>query len=460
MPKPPPKPGVYAVAPKPGTAAFAAAEAAKKPRGPATPQPPRGMKDILPVEEKYWAFVRGKADAIARAYGYEWIETPVLEDTALFVRAVGKQTDIVEKEMFSFEDQGGEHLTLRPEATAAIARAYVNHGMLNLPQPVKFFYQGPMFRRERPQSGRYRQFHQFGCEILGDQKPVIDAELIILGMRYLDDLGVPAQVEINSIGDLADRAKYKEKLILYYRGHRSQLCENCKVRLTRNPMRLLDCKEEGCRKVREGAPQMVDHLSEDNKNHFMKVLEFLDEADIAYTMNPYLVRGLDYYTKTVFEFTAKDETDGRQNALGGGGRYDGLVELLGGRPTPAAGFAIGLERVILQLKEKNLPVPEPSRPTVYMAQLGEPAKRKAFGIFEALRRAGIPAAATFTKDALKAQMEIANRLGVKYTILLGQKEVLDGTIIIRDMDAGIQEIVDAKKIVLEIKKKLGMEHGE
>jgi histidyl-tRNA synthetase len=433
------------------------AVAVKKTHGPATPQPPRGMKDILPTEEKFWSFVRSRADALARAYGYEYIETPVVEETSLFVRAVGKQTDIVEKEMFSFDDQGGDHLSLRPEGTAPVARAYINHGMLNLPQPVKFFYIASMFRHERPQSGRYRQHQQFGCEIFGDGKPVIDAELIILGIRFFSELGLTVDVEINSIGDVADRTRYKEKLVAHYRSHRSALCEDCKVRLTKNPMRVLDCKEDGCQKVRESAPQIVDFLSEENKNHFMKVLEFLDEVDISYHLNPYLVRGLDYYTKTVFEFVPRTTNgEGRKLSLGGGGRYDTLVETLGGRPTPAAGMAIGLERVILQLKEQNAAVPEPTRPIVYMAQLGEPAKRKAFGIFEDLRRAGIPVAATFTKDSLKSQMEIANKLGVKYTILLGQKEVLDGTIIIRDMDAGIQEIVDVKKIAAELKKKLGM----
>lgn len=427
----------------------------KKARGAAVPQPPRGMKDILPAEEKYWKFLREKADGIARAYGYEAIETPLLEETSLFVRAVGRQTDVVEKQMFAFVDQGGDSLTLRPEGTAPVARAYVNHGMLNLPQPVKFFYVAPMFRHERPQSGRYRQFNQFGCEVIGDMKPVIDAELVILGVRYFADLGINVDVEINSIGDANDRAHYKDKLVAHYRSHRSSLCEDCKARLGKNPLRVLDCKEESCRKVRDGAPQIVDFLSEENKNHFMKVLEFLDEADVSYSMNPYLVRGLDYYTRTVFEFMPRGSIgEGAQMALGGGGRYDSLVETLGGRPTPAAGFGIGLERAILQLKEKNIAVPEPPRPLVYMAQLGEPAKRKAFGVFEEMRRAGIPVAATFTKDSLKSQMEIANKLGVKYTILLGQKEILDGTIIIRDMDAGIQEIVDVKKVAIEVKKKL------
>lgn len=442
-------------APAKPTKAEAQVAPAKKARGAAIPQPPRGMKDNLPAEERYWKFARDKAEGIARAYGYEPIETPLLEETSLFVRAVGRQTDVVEKQMFSFVDQGGDNLTLRPEGTAPVVRAYVNHGMLNLPQPVKFFYVGPMFRHERPQSGRYRQFNQFGCEVIGDMKPVIDAELIILGVRYFADLGLEVDVEVNSIGDAADRARYREKLVVHYRSHRSELCEDCKARLAKNPLRVLDCKEESCRKVREGAPQIVDFLSEENKNHFMKVLEFLDEADVSYSMNPYLVRGLDYYTRTVFEFMPRGAgEEGAQSALGGGGRYDALVETLGGRPTPAAGLAVGLERTILQLKEKAVPVPEPPKPIVYMAQLGEPAKRKAFGVFEELRRAGIPVAATFTKDSLKSQMEIANRLGVKYTLLLGQKEILDGTVIIRDMDAGIQEIVDVKKVASEIKKKI------
>ncbi len=456
--KPAKKPAVKpAKKPTPKTvpAAVAPAPAVKK-RSVHTPQTPRGMKDILPSEARYWRAVRTVGERLAAAFGFDWIETPIVEETALFVRGVGKQTDIVEKEMFSFVDQGGDELALRPEATAAIARAYINHGMLNLPQPVKLSYHGPMFRHERPQAGRYRQFHQFGFETIGEQKPVVDAELIICVHRFFADLGLTVEIEVNSIGTPADREQYREKLVGYYRQHRSALCENCKVRLTKNPLRLLDCKEEGCEPLKAGAPQIVDTLSEDSKNHFMKVLEYLDDAEVPYVLNPYLVRGLDYYTHTVFEafFPAREGT-GRAS-VAGGGRYDGLIELLGGRPTPGAGFAIGLERAILEMKDRGIQPLDEYRPAVFLAQLGEPAKRKAFRIFDDLRRAGVPASVSFSKDALKAQMEIANRLGVKYTLLLGQKEVLDGTIIIRDMEAGIQEIVDAAKVTGEIVKKLSV----
>src|SRR3989344_4288221 len=434
--------------------------APKKTEGPApTPQTPRGMKDLLPTEEKFWRQANDSAISIARAYGYEWIETPIIEETQLFVRGVGKQTDIVEKEMFSFVDQGGEALSLRPEATAAVSRAYTSHGMVNLPQPVKLWYSGPMFRHERPQAGRLRQFHQFGFEILGEGKPIADAELVLMAVRYFGDLGVPVTVELNSIGDHFCREPYKEKLIAYYRGVRSKLCENCKTRLSRSPMRLLDCKEPECVTLRPGAPQIVDHLCEDCRNHFMKVVDYLDEADAPYSLNPHLVRGLDYYTRTVFEVLPKseEETARAHSALSSCGRYDGLVELLGGRPKPAAGFSIGLERVINRIKELGLPVAGAWQPAVYFAQLGEPAKRKALVLFEILRKAGIPVTVSFTKDALKQQMEIANRLGVRYTVILGQKEILDGTVILRDMEAGIQEIVDEKKLAADLRKKLGLD---
>lgn len=422
-------------------------------------QLPRGMRDVLPADMAYWLHVRAVAERLGESHGFSYIETPVVEQTSLFVRSLGKQTDIVEKEMFSFTDHGGEDLVLRPEGTAPVARAYVTHGMLALPQPVKLFYYGPFFRRERPQSGRSRQFHQAGFETIGDAKPVIDTELILVASRFFGDLGVPVTIELNSIGDAVCREPYKEKLVQYYRANRNKLCETCKVRLAKNPLRLLDCKEAGCRALKEDAPKIVDHLCEDCKAHFMKVIEYLDEADLAYELSPHLVRGLDYYSRTVFEVFPEMETEERaaQSALAAGGRYDGLIELLGGRPTPAAGFALGIERTISALKARNIPLPGAKTKRVFFAQLGEPAKRKAFRLFEDLRKAGVPVVANFAKDALKAQMELANAMGAAYTIILGQKEVLEGTVIIRDMEAGIQEIVDAKKLVPELKKKLGLE---
>lgn len=440
----------------------------KKQRVKAVPAKPkvfqtlRGMKDLLPGEQKYWDFLKKKAESFAANYGYDLIETPILEETSLFNRAVGSETDIVSKEIFSFTDQGGENVCLRPEATASIARAYVQHGMINLPQPVKFFYFGPMFRYDRPQAGRLRLFHQFGFEALGEGQPIVDAELIFMCFNLFQDLGLKVNVQINSIGCPKCREAYKTKLVNYYRDRRSSLCEDCKKRLVKNPLRLLDCKEEGCAPLKEEAPQIVDYLCEDCKNHFVGVLEYLDEAGVVYNLNPYLVRGLDYYTRTVFEFFPEEilgeggtpEGGIKLDALCGGGRYDGLVETIGGRPTPACGVALGAERIILKIKESNANVPDLPAPEIFLAQLGEQARKKSFTLIEDLRRAGFYVTHGLTKEGLKKQLEIANRLGAKYALLLGQKEVLDGTIIVRDMEGGAQEIVDLNRVVQEMKKKL------
>ena len=427
-----------------------------KRKGPPTPNALRGMKDILPVDQKYWMCIRNAAESLASAHGFDRIDTPILEETALFARGIGKTTDIVEKEMFSFIDQGGENMTLRPELTASLGRAYINHGMWNQPQPIKWFTWGQVFRHERPQAGRFRQFTQAGLDCYGDRHPVVDAHLIFAAHRLFKDIGLDTLVLVNSVGDITSREAYKEKLVAHYRSKRSQLCENCKKRLVKNPMRMLDCKEEGCMAVRADAPQIVDHLNEESKNHFVRVLEYLDELEVPYQLQPYLVRGLDYYGHTVFEVVGADEAEkaGAQSALAAGGRYDGLIEQLGGPSVPAVGFSWGVERIILKLKETNTPVPELPMPEVYLAQLGEPARRKMLGLFNLLKEEGIRAAESFSRDALKAQLEIANRLGVRYTLILGQKEVLDGTILIRDMDSGIQEIVDFKKVTHELKKKL------
>lgn len=421
------------------------------------PQLLRGMRDTLPVDEKYWDAIYGIIHRLGKSFGYGRIDTPILEETALFVRSVGKDTDIVGKEMYSFLNPSGENISLRPEATASIARAYITHGMLNLPQPVKLWYWGPMFRHDRPQSGRYRQFYQFGFEALGEESPVVDAQLIVVVTDFFKELGLPITVQINSLGTPESRQTYKTELVSYYRSRRGQLCDDCKKRLNKNPLRLLDCKEEGCQSIRSEAPQIIDWLDDASKNHFMKVLEALDEAEVPYILNPFLVRGLDYYTRTVFEIWPEgDEDEARQTALGGGGRYDILVEMLGGRPTPACGFAIGVERVINKLKADEISVPETPVPEIFFAQLGEQARIKALSLFEEFRKASVPLAEAFSKESLKAQLEIANKLKVKFALILGQKEVLDGTILIRDMEAGIQEIVDQKKIVREVQKKLGI----
>lgn len=421
-----------------------------------TPQTLRGFKDVLPAEQKYWDLIHSKVREFARDYGFDRIELPLLEDTGLFVRSVGKETDIVGKEMFTFTDQGGDSVSLRPEATAQVARAYINHGMLNLPQPVKLYYMGSMFRYERPQSGRYRQFTQFGFEILGDLHPVLDAQIITMTYKFFKEIGINVYIQINSIGCRDCRKNYKVQLVNYYKTQKAHLCEVCKVRLGKNPLRLLDCKEEKCIAISEDAPQIVDWLCEGCKNHFVKVLEFLDAAEIPYNLNSHLVRGLDYYTKTVFEVWPDAADKKAQNALCGGGRYDELVEMLGGRPTPAVGVAPGIERIILKIKELNINVPEKERPDVFVAQLGEAAKRKCLVLFEQLRNEGIKVAESFSKDGLKNQLDNANKLGVKYCLILGQKELSEGTILLRDMEGGIQETINYNKALKEIKKRLGL----
>ena len=423
-------------------------------KGPSPLNQVRGMKDLLPTDQPLWDLMRDKARELSAAYSFERIDTPILEETALFVRGTGKYTDIVEKEMFSFDTVGGEHVSLRPENTPGVVRAYIQHGMLNLPQPIKLWYLGPMFRHDRPQHGRYRQFQQWGCEILGDAAAVVDAQLIFISYLFLKELGMESTVQINSIGTPESRVNYKNALVSYFRTRRNKLSEEDKRRLVRNPLRILDSKDPLVQEMKAEAPQIVDWLDEESKAHFMRVLEFLDELKVPYELNPYLVRGLDYYTKTVFElYTASADTELAQSAVGGGGRYDGLTEVLGGRPTPAAGFAMGLDRVFNLLKEQTKES-KPSNADVFVAQLGEQGRKRALAVFEELRHSGIPAGEAFSKDAIKAQMELANKKQAKLVVIIGQKEVLDGTAVIRDMDSGTQEIVDVRKIVQEIKKKL------
>ena len=422
-----------------------------------TPQLLRGFRDVLADEQPYWDAVRRVSEGIARAYSFDRVELPILEASDLFVRSVGKQTDIVEKEMFSFVDASGVNVVLRPEATASAARAYIEHGMVDRPQPVKMFYMGPMFRYDRPQAGRYRQFHQFGFEVFGSDESVVDAQLIVAANAFFKELGLPVVMHMNSIGTNETRAQYKVELVAHYRKHRNAICEDCKRRIVKNPLRVLDCKEPGCQPVKAEAPQILDFLDDASKEHFMKVLEFLDEMEVRYVLSPHLVRGLDYYARTVFEiYPAEVEGESAsQSALGGGGRYDGLVELLGGRPTPASGFAVGIERVVNALREKNVDAHE-VKPQVFLAPLGDAARRKGMALFEQMRTAGVPAAEAFGKAALKAQLEMADRLKVRYTLILGQKEVLDGTIIIRDMDSGAQETVDSAKVLGILQKKMGL----
>lgn len=425
-----------------------------------TPQLLRGFKDILPADQHYWEFIRKTAESFYKGYGFQRIDPPILEEANLFIRAVGKNTDIVEKEMFNFVDQGEGTVVLRPEATASIARSYINHGMVNLPQPVKLFYFGPMFRRERPQSGRYRQFHQFGFEILGDPNPVIDAQIIAIANNFFNQIGLKdVSIQVNSIGSVECRKEYLKELVAFYRSKRKMLPEEARKRIAKNPLRILDSKDPDIALINKEAPQIIDYLDDVSKEHFMKVVDYLDELNISYVLNPTLVRGLDYYSKTVFEVWPKTEKETSQSALCGGGRYDGLIEILGGKETPGVGVAFGVERIITQLRNKEVEIPEDDAPAIFLAQIGDQAKIKGLLLFEELRKEKIYVAENFAKDSLKAQLELANKIGVKYALILGQKEVMDGTILIRDMESGVQEVIDFNKTVGEIKKKFLVNKG-
>ena len=418
-------------------------------------QAPRGMQDVLPEDQKYWRYVLRKAETLAEFYGFEKIETPVMESTDLFMRSVGESSDIVEKEMYTLKTKGGDSLTLRPEGTAPVARAYIENGMSVRPHPVKLYYVEPMFRHDQPQAGRYRQFHQFGIETIGDASESVDAELIFLAYKLLDSLNLEGyNLHINSIGDSSCRPAYIKALKKYYKNKIKNVCGQCKNRIKTNVLRMLDCKEEECKEIAKEAPQTVDFLDEACHAHFKHVLEFLDEAKVPYIMNSHLVRGLDYYTRTVFEFVP-EENAASQATIIGGGRYDRLIDLLGGSKTAAAGWSMGLERVILALKEKGVAVPEIGpKPKIFLAQLGEAAKRKSLLLFESFRKAGIEAKSSLGRDSIKSQLRIANRLEVKFTLIFGQKEALDGTIILREMDSGVQETIPVEKIVEEVKKRL------
>ncbi len=418
-------------------------------------QTPTGMHDILSTEEKYFKKIYEVVKEIAAFYNFQNIETPLLEETDLFSRGIGLATDIVQKQMFSFRTKGGDSLTLRPEGTAPIVRAYIEHGMQNFPQPVKLWYFGPYFRYEKPQAGRYRQFWQFGFEVLGEQNPVIDAQIIQIFYNILREFKLKNLiVEVNSIGDSFCRPYYKKLLANYFKSRLESLCADCRRRLRENPLRILDCKEEKCQRIVSQGPQLIDHLCENCHKHFREVLEYLDEIELPYHLNPYLVRGLDYYTKTVFEIYEESEKGKTLGALAGGGRYDALVKILGGKDTPAMGAAAGIGRIIGLMKEKAIRFPKEVKPQVFLAQLGNLAKRKSLKLIEEFRELGIPIAESLGRDSLKAQLKMADKIGTRYTLILGQKEALEGIIIIRDMEKGQQEIVKLDKVVKEIKKRV------
>ena len=400
----------------------------------------RGTSDILPEEQAYWRYVENGAADICRLYGYQRIDTPIFEDTSLFQRSAGEYTDIVQKEMYTFDDRGGNSLTLKPEGTPAICRAYIQHGLANLPQPVKLYYISPIFRYDRPQAGRYRQHYQFGCEAIGESDAAIDAEVIEMAWRFFSLLGLSGlSLQINSIGCRECRPEYLNVLKEYYTEYTDELCADCKIRLEKNTLRLLDCKQAGCQSIADSAPKNAAYLCPDCNEHFTRLQKYLGVLGVPFEINHRLVRGLDYYSRTVFEIQPEEE--GGQSTLGGGGRYDYLIEELGGKPTPGIGLGMGIERIILNLKKQNIQVPVLPGLKVLITNVGEDAREESIKLASVLRQAGINTVATAGSKSLKAQMRQANALGVRFTVIIGEEEIKSGTVTVRDMTDSSQRTV-------------------
>lgn len=421
-------------------------------------QAPKGTYDILPQDQFYWEKIYKNIKKFTEDYSFERIDTPIIEDADLFTKGLGLTTDVVEKQMYVFETKGGDNLTLRPEGTAGVVRAFIENGLINLPQPVKLYYMGPMFRHEQPQAGRFRQFYQFGVEIFGSNEATLDAQVILFFFRLIQSFGLKKiNAQINSMGCPICRPIYRRVLLDYYKSRVKKVCVTCQNRLKVNPLRVLDCKEEKCQNLAKEAPGMVDYLCDDCRSHFKEVLEFLDELEISYFLNRNLVRGLDYYTRTVFEIwpdVEEKEKAKAQIALCGGGRYDNLMKMLGGKDMPAIGAAMGFERVIALMKEHEIKMPVQLAPAVFLIQLGSLAKKKSLKLFDQLQKEGVLIAESFSRDSIKSQLKIADHLGARFALILGQQEALDGTIIIRDMSTGVQETVPMDKIIAVIKKKI------
>ena len=399
---------------------------------------PRGTADLLPQQQKYWRHIERACVSLSHQYGFSRLDTPVFESSGLFDRSVGAGTDIVEKETYTFADRGGDLLTLRPEGTAPVCRAYLEHGMHNLPQPVRLYYFCPVFRYERPQAGRYREHHQFGAEVLGDGDPSVDAEVVELAWRLVSLLGLTeVTLYVNSIGDKQCRPGYVARLRDYYRQHEANLCGDCRQRLERNPLRLLDCKRETCHQYGEDAPRSIDCLCDDCHAHWDKLQQYLARMEVPFTLDHRLVRGLDYYTRTVFEIQPREE--GGQSTLVGGGRYDGLIEEIGGRPTPGIGFAVGMERLTLNLHRQEVPVQEEPSADYLVVSVGEAAREAALDVASRIRQRGAGAILGAANRSLKGQLRQANALSIPYVAIIGEEEVESHSITIRDMVAGGQE---------------------
>ncbi len=399
---------------------------------------PKGTVDIVPGESEKWQVVEDVFKSEAALNGFQEIRTPVFEHTELFLRGVGDTTDVVEKQMYTFEDKGGRSVTLRPEGTAGAVRAMLENGLYNAGYPVKLYYLTSCYRYEKPQAGRLRELHQFGVEMFGAAEPVADAQVIAMALSAFERLGLEdVGLQLNSIGCPECRKEYHKALKEYFTARKDQLCDTCLSRLERNPMRILDCKSPQCQEVAKGAPKITDYLCEDCQAHFQKVQEYLTALGIEFEIDPGLVRGLDYYTRTVFEFPSKS----LGFALGGGGRYDGLVEEVGGKPTPGLGFGLGLDRILMALEAQKVEFPQPVRCELYIASMGEQAQCKAFQLLNELHRCGIPADTDVCGRGLKAQMKYAGKIGAKFTMVLGDNELEAGRAELKNMETGEKKTV-------------------
>jgi len=398
-------------------------------------QAPKGTKDILPEDIYQWNYVEKEFSELCQRFGYKEIRIPVFEHTELFQRGVGDTTDIVQKEMYTFQDKGGRSITLRPEGTAGVVRSFIEHGMSSLPQPIKLFYKITAYRYENVQKGRYREFNQFGVELLGAADPSADAEVISILAMFFEKLGIQnLELNINSIGCPKCRSKYNEKLKEYISQFLGDMCDTCKDRYNRNPMRILDCKEEKCKTLMKDAPALLDNICDECRTHFDSVLEKLDAINIPYNIDKGIVRGLDYYTKTVFEFVSKNI--GTQGTVCGGGRYDGLVEECGGAPTPGIGFAMGVERLLLEMQSQGIEIPKPNPPDIYIGAIGHKASLACEKLAWELRRQNITCIKDIMGRSVKAQLKYADKIGARYVLILGDDEIESNKAKLKDMQTG------------------------
>lgn len=412
----------------------------------------RGTKDILPNEMAFWHHIESTSRNLFNAYHFEEIRTPIFESSELFLRGLGEQTDIVSKEMYTFNDKGDRSITLRPEGTAPIARSYIQHHELNKNREAKLYYCGPMFRYERPQAGRYRQFHQIGVENIGNFHPFSDAEIISLGLHLFDELGLPGlSVHVNSVGCPVCRPVIEERLKQFLSNNLKQLCSDCNRRFNENPLRILDCKKEKCNTYFSGLPDIHKSLCQECHDHFNSVVEYLDSLNIPFEIDPKLVRGLDYYTKTTFEIVS--DKLGAQNAICGGGRYDGLISQMGGEKVPAVGFAFGVERAVMVLQEFS-DIVNDQDPLIFVAPIGFNQQTKCFHIMDSLRREGIKCDMDYSKETLKSQLKMANKVNARYCLIYGEEEAEKNEIIFKDLNARTQESIKLDNLISEIKIKI------